>query len=63
MPQGMFCVRPHPASVPDGDSIPLKFELQSKTPPDKAGWRFTLMVEPGGIEPPSASPPQAALHT
>ena len=36
---------------------------QTETPPDEAGWRFCLLVEPAGIEPASASPPQAALHT
>jgi hypothetical protein len=36
---------------------------QTKRPPDKAGWCFSLLVEPGGIEPPSASPLQADLHT
>jgi hypothetical protein len=50
-------------ALPDGDSIPRKFNQQVKTPPDKAGWCFYLLVEPGGIEPPSASPLQADLHT
>lgn len=33
-----------------------------KSPADKAGL-FSLMVEAGGIEPPSASPLQIVLHT
>ena len=55
--------RLRPASVPEGDSISPEFKRQRETPPDKAGWRFSLMVEPAGIEPASASPLQAALHT
>ena len=54
-PQGLFCVHAHPASVPDGNSIPPEFKLQSKTPPDKAGWRLTLMVEPASLERPLES--------
>jgi hypothetical protein len=55
--------RLRPPSVPDGVSIPCNYNQQTETPPDEAGWRFCLLVEPGGIEPPSASPLQAALHT
>ena len=33
---------------------------QTKKPPFRVAF---LLVEPGGIEPPSASPPQTVLHT
>ena len=55
---------PLPSPVRTGrvfDSRELQY--QKEMPPDKAGWHFLLMVEPAGIEPASASPLQAALHT
>jgi len=36
-------------TVPDADSISANFFHQRKTPPEKAGWRFLLVVEPAGI--------------
>jgi len=51
-----------PPSVPDGISIPQIVTIQNKKP-TLTDELFVLMVEAGGIEPPSASPLQAVLHT
>ena len=52
----------HPPSVPDAVSIPSTAATKTKKP-TFAGELFSLMVEAGGIEPPSASTLQAVLHT
>ena len=51
----------HPASVADSDSI-SNVSL-SKQKAHHKGELFVLMVETAGIEPASASPLQAVLHT
>ena len=51
----------HPASVPDADSI-SKVSLTKQKAHHK-GELFVLLVETAGIEPASASPLQAVLHT
>ncbi len=57
----------NPALIPRPYRTRIRFppirNQQTTTPPDEAGWRCCLLVEPGGIEPPSASPLQADLHT
>ena len=52
----------HPASVPDGVSIPHDVAIQNKKP-IHSDELFVLMVEAAGIEPASASTLQAVLHT
>jgi hypothetical protein len=51
----------HPAPVPDVNPI-LNVSL-SKQKAHRKGELFVLMVETAGIEPASASPLQAVLHT